>query len=120
MRTGSRRWDALRSVPPIGGHTWETVPTRVAPPPPLKYVHVDGVPLVQFPNGPQVVAATLGPSASDNFVGVYGTDDNGLTWEYMGAVTRDPTGLGRPTYANLLLLPSGRLQCLYPQHRRHP
>ena len=58
-----------------------------------------------------MVAATLGPSANDNFVGVYGTDDNGLTWEYLGEVTRDSTGLGRPTYANLLLLPSGRLQC---------
>ena len=79
------------------GHTWETVPTRVVPPPPLRYVHVDGAPLVQFPDGTQVVAATLGPSANDNFVGIYGTDDNGLTWEYLGEVTRDPTGLGRPT-----------------------
>ena len=83
----------------------------MAPPPPLKYVHVDGAPLVKFLDGTQMAAATVGPSADNNFVGVYGTDDNGLTWEYVSEVTRDPTGLGRPTYANLLLLPSGRLQC---------
>ena len=93
------------------GQTWETVPTRVAPPPPLGYVHVDGAPLIKFPDGTQMTAATVGPSADNNFVGVYGTDDNGLTWEYVSEVTRDPTGLGRPTYASLLLLPSGRLQC---------
>jgi hypothetical protein len=45
------------------------------------------------------------------WVAVYGSDDSGLTWEYLAEVARDPTGSGRPTYAGLLLLPSGRLQC---------
>ncbi len=95
------------------GRTWETVPTRVPPPPGLNYVHVDGYPLAKFPDGTQMAVAHIGSSSDggENATAVYGTDDNGLTWEYLAQVAHDPTSLGRPTYAGLLLLPSGRLQC---------
>ncbi len=95
------------------GQTWETVPTRVSPPPALKYVHVDGCSLAKFLDGTQMAVAHIGSSEAGgrNATAVYGTDDNGLTWEYLAEVAHDPTGLGRPTYAGLLLLPSGRLQC---------
>ena len=44
---------------------------------------------------------------------LYGSDDQGLSWRYLAEVVREPTGRGRPGYANLLLLPSGRLQCYF-------
>jgi len=101
FRSGDRGW------------TWEAIPTRISPPPGFDYVHVDGYPLAKFPDGTQLAVATVGNanSMSESAVAVYGTDDNGLTWEYLAEVASDPTGRGRPTYANLLLLPSGRLQC---------
>ena len=98
------------------GRTWEQVPTRVRPPAGYNYVHVDGDPLAEFPDG-----TVLAPATADNrnsahsgllnsIVAVYGSDDNGVTWNYLAEAARDPAR-GRLVYANLLLLPSGRLQC---------
>ena len=101
------------------GHTWETVPTRVRPPSGMNYVHIDGGPRAQFSDGTQLVVGSVGGdesaggavSAVNTGLAVYGTDDNGLTWEHVAEVTRDLSGKGRRTYGVLLLLPSGRLQC---------
>ena len=93
------------------GHTWETVPTRVNPPTGLGYVHIDAGPWVQFGDGTQLVVASIGSDEGNTALGIYGTDNNGLSWNYVAEVANDPTGRGRPTYAVLLLLPSGRLQC---------
>jgi hypothetical protein len=102
------------------GRTWETVPTRVSPPPGFNFVAIDGAAPIQFPDGTLVVPAWLdnrntgGPSAfSGAIFALYGSDDQGLTWKYMAEVVRDPTIRGRPCYANLLLLPNGRLQCYF-------
>ena len=86
------------------GRTWESVPTIVPPPAGYETVHKDGHPLVQMPDGTQLAAMSGGG------VHLYGSDDNGLSWEPLARMARDPTGDGRPTYAGLLLLPSGRLQ----------
>ena len=110
------------------GHTWETVPTRITPPPGFNYVHVDGYPPVRFDDGTLMVAATLdnrnvgeiwnagvpnkrNVMVPDSVVAVYGTDNNGLSWNFLAEVTADPTGYGTPVYENLLRLSSGRLQC---------
>ena len=98
------------------GRTWETVPTHVTNPTGQAF-HRDAHPLVQFPDGTLMVVMsvydvmTIARVDAPGGVAVFGSDDNGLTWEYVAEVNRDPTGLGRPTYAGLLLLPSGRLQC---------
>ena len=98
------------------GRTWETVPTRVTSPH-GGGLHRDGHPLVQFPDGTLMGVMTMAMTALTDSggmpggVGVFGSDDNGLAWEYVAEVARDPTGVGRPTYAGLLLLPGGRLQC---------
>jgi hypothetical protein len=42
---------------------------------------------------------------------LYGSDDDGLTFEPLAQIAADPTGLGRPTYAGLIYLPTGRLLC---------
>lgn len=93
------------------GRTWEEVPTRVRPPGGLSAVHRDAHPLVHCPDGTLLGAMTVGGDGFAGGVALYGSDDSGLTWEYLAEVARDPTGLGRPTYAGLLLLPGGRLQC---------
>ena len=98
---------ALRS--PDRGLTWEAVPTPVQPPAGHGMVHKDGHPHVQMPDGTQLAAMTAGLPTGG--VVLYGTDDNGLCWEPLARICDDPTGDGRPTYAGLLLLPSGRLQC---------
>ncbi len=95
---------ALRSTD--RGHTWERVPTPFRPPSPKGQVLKDGHPAVRLPDGTRLVVAS-----HDNGVWLYGTDDQGLTWEPLAHVCGDPTGLGRASYAGLLLLPSGRLQC---------
>lgn len=98
---------ALRSAD--RGHSWEPVPTPVQPPLGHGVVHKDGHPPVQMPDGTQLAAMTVGLPTGG--VVLYGSDDNGLSWEPLARVCEDPTGDGRPTYAGLLLLPSGRLQC---------
>lgn len=98
------------------GRSWETVPTRLTSPH-GGGLHRDAHPLAQFPDGTLMGAMsvtltnTAGDVAIPGGVAVFGSDDSGLTWEYVAEVARDPTGLGRPTYAGLLLLPSGRLHC---------
>ena len=98
------------------GRTWEAVPTRVSNPH-GGGIHRDAHPLVQFSDGTLMGVMTMAMTPERDSagmpggVGVFGSDDSGLTWEYVAEVARDPTGVGRPTYAGLLLLPSGRLQC---------
>ncbi len=103
------------------GHTWEEVPTRVSNPVTGSGldIHRDGHPLVQCPDGTLLGAMTTrdDPMGDETWVlgqggiALYGSQDHGLTWNYLAEVARDPTGLGRPAYAGLVLLPSGRLQC---------
>ena len=102
------------------GRNWETVPTPVSPPPGYSYVAIDGAAPIRFADDTLVVPAwvddrnTGGRHAFDAaFVALYGSDDQGLSWRYLAEVVSEPTGRGRPGYANLLLLPSGRLQCYF-------
>jgi hypothetical protein len=95
---------ALRS--PDRGKTWESVPSPIHPPTDRGMILKDGHPLVQMPDGTQLGVMTHGPG-----VWLFGTDDDGITWDCIAQVCVDPTGFGRSTYAGLILLPSGRLQC---------
>lgn len=88
------------------GQTWERVPTPFRPPTANGMILKDGHPAVHMPDGTRLVVASHAGA-----VWLFGTDDQGLTWECLSRVCVDPTGLGRPTYAGLLLLASGRLQC---------
>ena len=93
------------------GRNWEEVPTRVQPPPPFKSLLVDAMPPIVFPDGTLAVSGSAGAHNGD-IPGLYGSDDNGLTWDYMAEIARDPDeDVGRIAYDRLLLLPSGRLQC---------
>ena len=110
---------ALRSAD--RGRTWETVSTRLTPPPDFNFVSVDGAAPIQFPDGTFVVPAWLdnrnsGSNQRDYYTaitGLYGSDDHGLTWKYLAEVGAEPPARGRHGYSNLLLLPNGRLQCYF-------
>lgn len=101
---------ALRSADK--GKTWENVTTIVTPPPGLDYVHKDGHPVVQMPDGTFLAAMSAsGGDMRTSGIYLYGSDDDGLTWEYVAPIALDPTGFGRSTYAGLILVPTGRLLC---------
>ena len=95
------------------GRNWEEVPTRVQPPPPFKSLLADAMPPIVFPDGTLVVAGSQNGDSGRGWVSaLYGSDDNGLTWDYMAEIARDSDeDVGSITYDRLLLLPSGRLQC---------
>ncbi|MAG36274.1 MAG: hypothetical protein CL878_08525 [Dehalococcoidia bacterium] len=105
------------------GRTWESVPTRIAPPPGFNFASIDSAPLTILSDGTAVMPAWIDNRNTDSsdsnyvgaIVGLYGSDDNGLSWTYLAEVANDPTLRGRPGYANLVLLPSGRLQCYFNQ-----
>ena len=104
------------------GHTWEAVPTRIVPPAGFNFASIDSAPLTALSDGTAVAPAWVdNRSAGEDeayvgaIVGLYGSDDQGLSWSYLAEVAHDPTGRGRPGYANLVLLPSGRLQCYMNQ-----
>ena len=96
------------------GRTWETVPTRVPPPPGCSAVYVGGYRLVKCPDGTLLVSSASmlaqGGYPERLVATVYGSDDSGLSWEYLAEVARDPMGVASIAYNNMILLPSGRLQ----------
>jgi hypothetical protein len=91
------------------GKTWEKVPAIIPPPGSIDQIHKDGHPVVRMPDGSFLGLMSGYGGGVPGQVLLYGSDDDGLTWEYLSEVARDPTGGGRPTYPGLLLLPGGRL-----------
>ena len=107
------------------GRTWETVPTIIPFPrhadPHSTWLHRDNHPLVRMSDGSFLGALSSydsqagGQRGGPGQVLLYGSDDDGLTWEYLAEIAGDATGRGRPTYPGLVLLPSGRLICIMIQ-----
>ena len=95
---------ALRS--PDRGRTWEDAATLIEPPAYLTS-DVEGYARVTMPGGLQILAATVTPPSC---MVVYGSDDDGLSWQYLSEVARSSTGRGGMYYPGLILLPDGRLQ----------
>ena len=71
---------------------------------------IDNHPVGRMDDGTFVSASSVEGAG----VCLFGTDDNGLTWEYISLIVRVGLDLvgGSPTYAGLLLLPTGRLLCI--------
>jgi hypothetical protein len=101
---------ALRS--PDKGKTWEKTPTIINHPDGgLLWVHKDCHPVVRMPDGKTLLAAmSISPP---NGPAIYSSTDNGITWNFKSLVAIDTSGHGRFTYAGLLFLPNGNLQCYF-------
>lgn len=92
------------------GKTWEPTGTVVEPPRGREYVHKHNFPEVRMADGSFLAAFTFGnPTA----LAVYGSDDNGQSWEFLAEVVRTATGQGGPAYPSMILLPDGQLQCYW-------
>ena len=91
------------------GHTWEKHPTIVSPPLSLRddYVQKNGIPVVQLEDGYYAGAFYL---SSGSGMLIYGSGDQGLTWDYLAHVTGDSSGFGSTSYPGLVLAPDGKLQ----------
>lgn len=106
---------ALRSVD--RGRTWERAPTIIAHPDGGDvWIHRHAPPVVRCPDGRTLVAvfqaaSRAKPGLADAEPAVFASTDNGVSWEYRGRPMMAPRGTGRFTYAALLPLPDGELQC---------
>ena len=99
---------AMRSIDK--GRTWERTPTLVYHPFNRdKGLLADNHPVVRMPDGTFLSALSVSRAG----VCLFGTDDDGLTWNYVSTIVRAGEDLvgGSPTYAGLILLPTGRLLC---------
>jgi len=89
------------------GRTWERVPLVLFDRPPgTSSLAKDNHPLVAMPDG-----ALVGAMESERAVWLYGSECQGMTWQYLSLIAMEKAGVGRPCRAGLILLPSGRLQC---------
>ena len=91
------------------GHTWEEYPTIVKTPRGLsdEYVQKNGIPVVRLQDG-FYVGAFYPKSGSATLI--YGSGDEGLTWDYLTHVSGDTSGFGTTHYPGLIQTPDGNLQ----------
>jgi hypothetical protein len=83
------------------GRTWERVPLLLDPPPGAKSFWKDNHPLVTMPDG-----ALVGAMESEGALWLYGSECQGMTWQYLSRIAAGGAGCG-----GLIPLPGGRLQC---------
>jgi hypothetical protein len=88
------------------GRTWDRVPLVLDRPPRARSSWKDNRPLATMPDG-----ALVGVLQSEDAVWLYGSESQGMTWQYLSQIALGTPEAGRPCGAGLVLLPSGRLQC---------
>jgi hypothetical protein len=92
------------------GHTWEEHPSIVRPPQwgEFKAVEKNGCPLVRLDDG-YYLGAFYNGGDSDNETLLYGSGDEGVTWDYLARVLGDTPESGGMAYQGLLQVADGRL-----------
>ena len=88
------------------GRAWERVPLVLDPPPRMKSFWRDNHPLVMMPDG-----ALVGALESEGAIWLYGSECQGMTWQYLSVIAIEKGDAAKPCCAGLVFLPSGRLQC---------
>ena len=96
------------------GHTWENHPIVMPPlhvtdpssPMANRPLYRDGVPLIEMDDGYLV---TVFYPEGENAPMLFGTGDNGLTWDYLSMAPGDTSGFGRVEYPAVLKASDGRL-----------
>jgi len=96
---------ALRSAD--RGRTWESKPTVIHGPA-KRRCEIIGYSTALMPDGSMIMTASLHPPSCS---AIYGTDDDGLSWEFLSVAGSVTTSLGGMTYPGLIALPDGRVQC---------
>ena len=89
------------------GRTWEKYPTLIYPPISMGNhvrIYKDAVPLVELEDGYFV---SMFYPEGENAPMIYGTGDNGLSWDYLSTGPKDDSGFGRVEYPALLKIPNG-------------
>ena len=96
------------------GHTWEEHPIVLPPlhttdpsaPMAGRPLYKDGVPLIELDDGYLV---TIFYPEGENAPMLFGTGDDGLTWDYLSMGRGDTSGFGRVEYPAVLKASDGRL-----------
>ena len=96
------------------GHSWEENPIVMPPlhvtdpfsPMATRALYKDGVPLIELGDGYLV---TIFYPEGENAPMLFGTGDNGLTWDYLSMARGDTSGFGRVEYPAVLKASDGRL-----------
>ena len=96
------------------GHTWEEYPIVMPPlhttdpssPMARRPLYKDGVPLIELDDGYLV---TIFYPEGENAPMLFGTGDDGLTWDYLSMARGDTSGFGRVEYPAVLKASDGRL-----------
>ena len=96
------------------GHTWEENPIIMPPlhttdpssPMARLPLYKDGVPLIELGDGYLV---TIFYPEGENAPMLFGTGDDGLTWDYLSMAPGDTSGFGRVEYPAVLKASDGRL-----------
>ena len=112
MSESSMQTFAIRSAD--RGHTWEEHPIVMSPlhvtdpssPMANRPLYKDGVPLIELDDGYLV---TVFYPEGENAPMLFGTGDNGLTWDYLSMAPGDTSGFGRVEYPAVLKASDGRL-----------
>ena len=112
MSESSMQTFAIRSAD--RGHTWEDHPIVMSPlhvtdpssPMANRPLYRDGVPLIEMDDGYLV---TVFYPEGENAPMLFGTGDNGLTWDYLSMGPGDRSGFGRVEYPAVLKASDGRL-----------
>ena len=68
----------------------------------------NGYPLTRLPDG--LYIGVFCPRDPRPGLCLYGSGDNGLTWDYLSLIPSDESGFGLTAYPALVLAPNGRLQ----------
>jgi hypothetical protein len=88
------------------GRSWDRVPLVLGRPPKTQSFWKDNHPLVIMPDG-----ALVGALESDGAIWLYGSECQGMTWQYLSLIAIEKPAVGKPCCAGLISLPNGRLQC---------
>ena len=93
------------------GRTWEQTPLVFfdRPPDVIALVRENHSPLA-MPDGSLVAALE-----SEGGLWLYGSDCQGMAWQYLSLIAMGKPDTGKPSSAGLVLQPSGRLQCYFLQ-----
>ncbi len=89
------------------GRTWESFPTVIGGPV-KRRCEIIGYSTAPMPDGSMIMTASIHPPSC---CAIYGSDDDGLSWEFLSVAGQVTTPLGGMTYPGLVTLPDGRVQC---------